>query len=286
MGLEVPGRGCLAGLSYCRIDPTGEVTPCPYLPLALGNVLERPFSEIWHGSPVLAALRDPGRTLGGRCGRCAFRVACGGCRARAFGAARPGAGCGAAGHRVRRPGLLPGRGPGVRARARRGGAVSPTVALDRTDRLLLQELQDAFPLDGRPWKVLGDRLGLSEDEVLDRVQRLSREGVVRNVGPVVEARRVGLPASTLVAMRVPESRLLEVARMVGEHPGVSHCYERDHAYNLWFTLAMEDEASMAREVRRLRLRARLPETELLDLPVTRRFKVDVRYRFTDGGGRA
>jgi radical SAM protein with 4Fe4S-binding SPASM domain len=86
-------RGCLAGISYCRIDPAGTVTPCPYLPLALGNVLERPFGEIWRDSPVLAALRDAD-ALGGRCGRCGYRVACRGCRARAYGAGRPGDGCG------------------------------------------------------------------------------------------------------------------------------------------------------------------------------------------------
>jgi DNA-binding Lrp family transcriptional regulator len=166
--------------------------------------------------------------------------------------------------------------------------VSPIVELDRTDRRLLQQLQDAFPLAGRPWQVIGDRLGISEEEVLGRVRRLAREGVVRSIGPVVEARRVGLNASTLVALRVPESRMLEVARMVGEHPGVSHCYERYHPYNLWFTLSMPDEPSLAREIHRLLMRSRLPAAEMLNLPVTRRFKVDVRYRFTDqdGGGRA
>ncbi len=95
MGLETAsiGRGCLAGLSYCRIDPVGTVTPCPYLPLALGNILGQSFTEIWNGSPILAALRNPD-ALAGRCGRCEFRAACGGCRARAFGAGRPGDGCG------------------------------------------------------------------------------------------------------------------------------------------------------------------------------------------------
>lgn len=159
----------------------------------------------------------------------------------------------------------------------------PLVALDRTDRLLLQHLQDAFPLNRRPWGVLGERLGITEEEVLGRAQRLAREGVVRSIGTVVEARRVGLAASTLVALRVPEARLLEVASVIGEHPGVSHCYERDHAFNLWFTLSLPEEASMDREIRRLLARSRVPATEMLNLPVLRRFKVDVRHRFTEPG---
>lgn len=86
MGLPIAEgeRGCIAGIRYCRIDPTGEVTPCPYLPLGLGNIRETSFAEIWRGSQVFAALRS-GEGLTGKCGACEYRVACGGCRARAYG---------------------------------------------------------------------------------------------------------------------------------------------------------------------------------------------------------
>jgi radical SAM protein with 4Fe4S-binding SPASM domain len=80
-----PGiRGCVAGLSYCRIYPSGEVTPCPYLPVRLGSVREQTFQEIWDGAPVLRELRDF-HLLEGRCGKCPYAEACRGCRARAFG---------------------------------------------------------------------------------------------------------------------------------------------------------------------------------------------------------
>ena len=78
------GRGCIAGTGYCRITPAGDVTPCPYLPVSVGNVRQEPFGDIWYGSDILVALRDPDR-LSGRCGRCEYRRACGGCRARAYG---------------------------------------------------------------------------------------------------------------------------------------------------------------------------------------------------------
>ncbi|HII98654.1 MAG TPA: radical SAM protein [Methanoregula sp.] len=77
------GRGCIAGITYCRIYANGDVTPCPYLPVRVGNVREMPFDEIWTSSPVLAALRDPAR-LTGKCGRCGYAPVCGGCRARAY----------------------------------------------------------------------------------------------------------------------------------------------------------------------------------------------------------
>ena len=77
-----PG-GCLAGRSVCFISHDGLVYPCGYLPVEAGNVRERGLMEIWEESEVFAALKDPER-LGPPCGLCAYRVACGGCRARAF----------------------------------------------------------------------------------------------------------------------------------------------------------------------------------------------------------
>ncbi len=77
-------RGCVAGLYYCRIYPSGEVTPCPYMPLNLGNIREKSFKDIWFNSEVFIALRDFDR-LKGKCGVCEYRDVCGGCRARAYG---------------------------------------------------------------------------------------------------------------------------------------------------------------------------------------------------------
>lgn len=81
------GRGCLAGISYCRIYATGEVTPCPYLPVSAGNLREMTFSDIWTGSPLFIRLRDPDQ-LTGKCGICMHRTICGGCRARAYAGTR------------------------------------------------------------------------------------------------------------------------------------------------------------------------------------------------------
>lgn len=77
------GRGCIAGIHYCRIYADGDVTPCPYLPVSAGNVRTTPFREIWYHSPVFAALRDPD-LLTGKCGECEYKPICGGCRARAY----------------------------------------------------------------------------------------------------------------------------------------------------------------------------------------------------------
>jgi radical SAM protein with 4Fe4S-binding SPASM domain len=73
---------CPCGIDYCRITPDGKLTPCPYMPTVAGDLRTQSFEEIWSGSSVFAALRR--RELGGRCGRCEYRLVCGGCRARAL----------------------------------------------------------------------------------------------------------------------------------------------------------------------------------------------------------
>jgi radical SAM protein with 4Fe4S-binding SPASM domain len=73
---------CPAGKYYCRITPEGDVTPCPYMPVAVGNVRTAAFDELWRTAPAFADLRDP--KLGGRCGACEFSRVCGGCRCRAY----------------------------------------------------------------------------------------------------------------------------------------------------------------------------------------------------------
>jgi len=85
LGIRNPawGRGCIAGISYCRIYANGDVTPCPYLPVSAGNVRTTPFPEIWNNAEIFAALRDP-NLLTGKCGKCKFKTICGGCRARVY----------------------------------------------------------------------------------------------------------------------------------------------------------------------------------------------------------
>jgi radical SAM protein with 4Fe4S-binding SPASM domain len=73
---------CPAGKYYCRITPLGDVTPCPYMPVAAGNLRQRTFGDLWRGAPVFDDLREP--RLGGRCGACEFAKICGGCRCRAY----------------------------------------------------------------------------------------------------------------------------------------------------------------------------------------------------------
>jgi len=83
--LTVLSRGCMAGNGFAFVSHVGDVCGCGFLPLSVGNVRDRPFSELYVGAPLFQAFRDP-ESLGGDCGACEFRAVCGGCRARAYAA--------------------------------------------------------------------------------------------------------------------------------------------------------------------------------------------------------
>lgn len=149
-----------------------------------------------------------------------------------------------------------------------------TVDLSGQDRLLLNLLQDRFPLIPLPFTDLAERLGWRESALLARIGELKERGPLRQIGAIFDTRRLGY-ASTLVALAVQPERLDDVAGVVSSHPGVSHNYARKHAFNLWFTLAVPPGADLQREVGALA--AQTGVLQALTLPVVRTFKVDARF---------
>lgn len=110
--------------------------------------------------------------------------------------------------------------------------------LDATDRALLNRLQDGVPLVDRPFAAVGEELGLSEDDVLARVQAMVAAGVLSRFGPMFHAERLG-GGLTLAAMQVPAEDFDRVTAEVNAFPEVAHNYAREHALNMWFVIATE-----------------------------------------------
>jgi siroheme decarboxylase len=150
--------------------------------------------------------------------------------------------------------------------------------IEELDVLLLQMVQDEFPLAARPFKILAERLGIPEGIVIDRLRRLHQRGIIRSIAPIMEARELGIHASTLIAMRVPATRIQEVAGIISGYEEVSHNYERDHDYNLWFTLAAPDKRGLLRVMEEIRQKTGVSEADMMSLPTAQRYKIDVRFR--------
>ena len=122
--------------------------------------------------------------------------------------------------------------------------------MDERDRELLNLIQNDFPLVARPYRALGERLGESEAEVIERIRRLRRENIIRQISAIFDTKSLGYKSS-LVAMQVAPERINEAARTINEHPGVTHNYERNHEYNLWFTIAVPPTSDLEATVQRL-----------------------------------
>jgi DNA-binding Lrp family transcriptional regulator len=116
--------------------------------------------------------------------------------------------------------------------------------LDAIDRSVLNRMQEDLPLTPRPFADVAAELGLAEAELIERLARMRREGIITRFGPFFDAEAMG-GAFCLCAMAVPEGRFEEVAERVNAHPEVAHNYARDHALNMWFVLATEDKAGIA-----------------------------------------
>jgi siroheme decarboxylase len=154
--------------------------------------------------------------------------------------------------------------------------------LDTIDRRLLNRLQAGVPLVRRPFAALGEALELEEDEVLQRVDRLKDCGVIRQVSAIFDSRALGYQ-STLVAARVEDNRLDAAAAVVSGHPGVSHNYAREHAFNLWYTLAVPGDSAFGLEGTLQRLHQFSGAISTRMLPTVRMFKIGVKLDMTGEG---
>jgi DNA-binding Lrp family transcriptional regulator len=122
--------------------------------------------------------------------------------------------------------------------------------LDAVDKKLLNEIQWVFPLADRPYLEIARRHGISEGEVMRRVAAMKEMGLIRQINAIFDTRRLGYK-SALVAFAVRPDRLDRVSMKVNEHPGVSHNYERNHEYNMWFTLAVPPGSDMKKDLDRM-----------------------------------
>ena len=152
--------------------------------------------------------------------------------------------------------------------------------LDSIDKKLLNLVQAEFPLTNEPYYALGQRLGIDGSEVIPRIKRLKEEGIIRQIGPILEARRLGYQP-TLVAMTVEVSELDRAEQLISQHPGVSHGYERNHHFNLWFTLAVPPESDIMTELSLLT--SSFGAKVVFALPAVKVFKIDAYFNM-DGGG--
>ena len=157
-----------------------------------------------------------------------------------------------------------------------GGAIDavPDDMLDATDRAILGMIQSSFPIDSRPYALIGEEAGISEQEAFDRVRRLKQRRIIRRLGANFQSAKLGF-RSTLCAAKVPEDALDAFVTEVNSHTGVTHNYLRDHEYNIWFTCIGSSWEAVCELLDGITAKTGIP---VLNLPAERMYKIKVDFQ--------
>ncbi|WP_031479605.1 siroheme decarboxylase subunit alpha [Maridesulfovibrio frigidus] len=146
--------------------------------------------------------------------------------------------------------------------------------MDAVDKNILGIIQSGFPIDPRPYAVIGKEVGINEDEALSRVCKLREDGVIRRLGANFGSRELGW-RSTLCAAKVPEDKIEEFAAEVGRHKGVTHNYLRENEFNIWFTYIGPDWDNVCETLQSITDKTGI---KILNLPASTMFKIKVDFK--------
>ncbi len=146
--------------------------------------------------------------------------------------------------------------------------------LDATDKIIINRIQTDFPIDARPYRVIARELGLAEAQVIERVRAMKAQGIIRRIGGNFVPHKVGF-VSTLCAAKVPEESIDAFAEVVNRYKGVTHNYQRDNAFNIWFTFIAPSREEIARNLERIAEETGVDT--ILNLPATKVFKIRAKF---------
>ncbi|NLC77270.1 MAG: Lrp/AsnC family transcriptional regulator [Clostridia bacterium] len=151
--------------------------------------------------------------------------------------------------------------------------------MTEVERALLNEVQSGLPVDPEPFRVLGEKFGLSEAEVLAMLNRFKEAGYIRRMGAIFDSRKLGY-VSTLCAAKVSEDQLKPVSDYINQLTEVTHNYLREHEYNMWFTGIAHSKERLQEIIQDLETRFGV---QVLNLPALKFFKINVNFDFKGGG---
>ncbi|MEN8212409.1 MAG: Lrp/AsnC family transcriptional regulator [Thermodesulfobacteriota bacterium] len=147
--------------------------------------------------------------------------------------------------------------------------------IDTTNKKILNNIQVDFPISSRPYKILAERLGILEEELIQRVIQMKKDMLIRRIGGNFSPDKLGYH-STLCAAQVPEAKLKLFTKTVNSYSGVTHNYKRDHQFNVWFTFIAPSVEIIEKSLKEISHKTGV-ET-ILNLPATKVFKISANFK--------
>jgi len=149
--------------------------------------------------------------------------------------------------------------------------------MDKIDSKILHVLQYNFPLAENPYESIARKLGIPNEEIWNRIQKMLDEGVIRRIGASFDSNKLGF-RSTLAAVSVKPELVDHAANIIGQYHEVTHSYLRNDEFNIWFTLIAVDNDRIENILEQICKSLRLEKSKVLNLPMKRLFKLDARFR--------
>ena len=141
------------------------------------------------------------------------------------------------------------------------------MAMARADKKIGKAVQNDIPLAERPYRSLGEEIGLEEKTVIETVQRLLKEGTIRKFGAILKHQKAGFSRNAMVVWAVPDEEAEKTGQTLSSFKEVTHCYERTPAfegrYNLFTMVHFQDE-DMERGTRKLALAVGIKDYRVLE----------------------
>ncbi|MDD9304779.1 MAG: AsnC family transcriptional regulator [Desulfobacter sp.] len=147
--------------------------------------------------------------------------------------------------------------------------------IDHTNKDILNSIQVDFPIHPRPFKIIGEKLGLSEEDVIERIKTMKKDLLIRRIGGNFSPDRLGYH-STLCAAQVEEDKVELFTQTVNRFPGVTHNYRRDHKFNIWFTFIAPSVDTIEKNLELIAKETGV--TTILNLPATHVFKISANFK--------
>ncbi len=148
------------------------------------------------------------------------------------------------------------------------------MKLDSMDKAILNRIQSDFPIQARPYQAIAMELNLTEQQVLERVQALKAQGIIRRIGGNFVPHKVGF-VSTLCAAKVPEDKIEAFAAVVNKYTGVTHNYQRENEFNIWFTFIAPSREEIEKNLEIISRETGVQT--VLNLPATKVFKIKAQF---------
>lgn len=153
------------------------------------------------------------------------------------------------------------------------------MQLTKLERDFINFYQGGFPLENRPFKIIAQRLGSDEDQLIETVKQLKANNLLTRFGPLYNADRLG-GGLTLAAISVPEDRYEAVTDLVNAYPEVAHNYRREHKLNMWFVLATETPSEISEIILSI---SQVTKLDVYDFPKQKEFYIGLCLNLSADG---